>query len=219
MAVKTWGSGQTITTADLNAYSANPMLRTLYVTNNMRDSFETTYDATFGFRWYGTGLFTSEFSNYRIVLPEISTIGGGPSPTYFWYLRFTVAGVANTTANYNHAVLRSDTAATLAQNNAVSQTEGLICEANGNGGVSNNASSWAIDIYSPQLAAPTMYAGRGGNLRQATSRYEVFACAGGFNANTQFDGICLYARAPGGGLPNSGSLSTGPLLVYGYLQS
>ena len=218
MAVKTWGANSTITTADLNSYVANPMLRMIYGTSNLLNAPETVYDSTLGFRWFGTGLFTSEFENYRLVLPLTNNMAGG-ALTYWWYLRFTVAGVANTTANYSYQVMRNNTAAAQANVNGSGLTESLVCEAAGVTGVSRLQQSFEIDIYCPQIATKTSYAGRGGGYQTATGNYQQMLTAGGFNGNTQFDGLCLYARAPLGALPNAGQVGEGPLYLYGYVQT
>lgn len=141
------------------------------------------------------GVFTSTYANYRIVF------AGFASTNILLFGRLSVAGTANSTANYNRQYL-------VASNTTISA-------ARVTGGTSWNivenletieGDNFALEVFNPQAAKNTSYTANGGSTRIGSYWQSEI---GYFNAATQFDGISFITSA--------GTFS-GTISVYGYNQ-
>lgn len=142
-------------------------------------------------------VFTSAYSNYRIVL-HIS----GKSTNGSMYLRFRASGADNTASNYNYAGLLGRTTETIAYYGGAGQQLALF-------GFSNASQAFnSFDVINPQIALNTQFTttGHGGDL---STWFNVIG-SGNHATNTQFDGISF--------IPSTGTIS-GTVQVFGYRNS
>jgi hypothetical protein len=149
------------------------------------------------------GCFTSEFTDYRIVVDSLAFSAAGDM--YYQYLNGTTP---RTTANYYWAYtgLRIDTVAS----NSASLSTNL-----GYTGMSSNASgglmlsSGSMDIYAPQSAARRTFM-TSSALGYATDFYHRHGMSGQ-NEDIVFDGIRFFT--------NSAVTFTGTVSIYGYRKA
>jgi hypothetical protein len=145
-----------------------------------------------------TGCFTSTYRNYAVLF--IITTGTASASTK---LRFSTSGTDNTNSNYYTAIpgIRT-TGGALAPVTSNAQSSADI------GRIENNSTQFqnhSFDIMNPQVAARTGF-GMTALITDSTGSIGI-AGGGGFDANTQFDGITFF--------PTSGNM-TGSVAVYGY---
>jgi hypothetical protein len=141
-------------------------------------------------------VFSALYDNYRIMWTFT------PSATSSVDGRLRVAGADNTTANYNRQDGGAD-GSTMSGGKSTSATSfSLLNEFNAGGKV-----ICSIDMFSPNLAEPTMYTGL---ATRSTNTIIVKMTAGLFNAATVFTGFSLLVA--------SGTI-TGTVTVYGYRKS
>lgn len=141
------------------------------------------------------GVFTSAYENYSLVIYETQSTQGDLG------IRYRVAGVDNSTANYFLAGWST-------QSNGGSGGYSGHGVASGYIGASNSA--WplglSVQIYAPQLALLTRATFSASGYNNAwPSNYNGSVI---FNATTQFDGFTLF--------PAAGGTMTGKVQVLGY---
>jgi hypothetical protein len=140
------------------------------------------------------GVFSSTYSNYRIIFEGTNSITTTVS------MRLSTGGTPNTTANYNHerVVANGGTVAAARVSSATSFTE-FFNNVNSTQGDNNS-----IDIFNPFATKNTGF----NTLGYSTSVGGYWQTIGGhFAATTSFDGFQL--------IPASGA-SSGTMSVYGY---
>lgn len=190
MAIKTWVSGETITAADLNTYAGNSGL--VFVKSQNITSAAATQDIT--------SCFNSTYSNYRVVIENLTTssiiglqiqflVGSTPTATgYYWSgIEITTGGTVTGSGNANV------TSGTL-------QLIGFTTPAGG-----------TIEVWTPNKAIRTSYTCNGVDMR--TTGTSPYRSATGFqDSNTQFDGFRILTGS-------ATTINTGTVTVYGYRQS
>jgi hypothetical protein len=142
-------------------------------------------------------VFTSRFSNYRIIFQTTAKSTNGSM-----YLRFRAGGSDDTNTNYNYGGVLGRTNETPAYYGGTGQQLALF-------GFSNTAQVFnSFDVINPQLALNTLFSstGHGGDL---STWFSVNGSGNHFSA-TQFDGITF--------VPSTGTIS-GNVRVYGYRNS
>lgn len=144
-------------------------------------------------------VFTSSYSNYRIVFKyQTSTTGG-------IYARLRASGSSATGTNYNwQRILGNGGTITGAQNAGISYWE----LGNATNGAYN--SLIIIDLISPQLAEPTLFSNVNPYHNGSYATPLLFTSGGNHSLSTAYDGIELY--------PATGT-TTGAYTIYGYGKS
>ena len=145
-----------------------------------------------------TDCFSSTYENYKIIF----TISAGSNQASI-KLRLSSSGSDNTTSNYynGNPVVRTDySTANNASSGAASYFDVARIEAN-----STQIQGMCFDFMQPELAKRTIY-GQSGFGQDATSG-AGWAGGGGFDGNTQFQGITFYTTA---------GTMTGSIAIYGY---
>lgn len=187
MAVKTFTTGEVLTAADTNTYLNNGGL--VYI---------TTTNFTGGTSAFNTAnVFTSTYTNYRIVLDNLSS-GSGYENLRF---RFTQSAVAVTTPYYYGITYVTWAGATGFNNlNGGANSYGLVVNVTN---TANQISGAVIDVYRPQKTTSTGFSvvGQGSDASWAGNGYLLAA--------SSVDGIIFY-------LP-TGYL-TGTARFYGYRE-
>lgn len=140
------------------------------------------------------GVFTSAYTNYRIVARVY-----GDATNRAVRLRFRVSGSDDSTSNYAVGGYRarvngtvagySETGAAYAVVNYVNETRGTL----------------SMDVFDPQKTEFSKFSGTGSGSDDVAGMGQFFG--GYFAQNTVFDGFTIY--------PNTGNL-TGIIRVYGY---
>jgi hypothetical protein len=144
------------------------------------------------------GVFTSTYTNYRIILRYQTSVQVAELAMQFR------ASAVNTTTNYNYQTLRaSSTTVSAAQ--ATSQSSAFIGQDPG-----LFTSLTQLEISGPQLAEPTVY--HAINLRNsgAYTSPQIVQYFGNQSASTAFDGINF--------LVGTGTMS-GTYTIYGYSKT
>jgi hypothetical protein len=134
-------------------------------------------------------VFTSTYSNYRIVLNTDHSSAG------LIRIRFRASGADNSTSNYYFTSQQIAGASWADLGNANADTTAVI------GYNDTNESDFSIDVFTPQAAFRTAYISTGHSGRQGV------VAAGVFDTAAQFDGFTL--------IPGAGTM-TGTVSVYGY---
>ena len=145
-----------------------------------------------------TDCFSSTYENYKIIF----TISAGSNSASI-RSRLSASGSDNTTSNYynGNPVVRTDySTANNASSGAASYFDVGRIEAN-----STQIQGMCFDFMQPELAKRTIY-GQSGFGQDATSG-AGWAGGGGFDGNTQFQGITFYTTA---------GTMTGSIAIYGY---
>ena len=142
------------------------------------------------------GVFSATYDNYRIITKATA------STRVALNMRMRVAGVDNTTANYQAQLSGAEAAAGVFVR-ASNQTSGRIAA------VDTTTTPISTDIMSPFLAEVTVMTSLVG-LAAATTGNSVAMESMGHNVASSFDGFTL--------LPASGTL-TGKIRIYGYQNS
>jgi hypothetical protein len=145
-----------------------------------------------------TGCFTSTYRNYKVLFTI--TTGTNSASTK---LRFSTSGTDNTNSNYYTAFpgIRP-TGGSLAPITSNAQNTADIGRIEAN---STQFQNHSFDILNPQVANRTGFVGSA-FIQDGTGMVGI-AGGGGFDANTQFDGITFY--------PTAGTMS-GSIAIYGY---
>ena len=146
---------------------------------------------------FANDTFTTTYDNYRILF-NISASSGAPTVNF----RMRLSGTDATTNAYSFSGYQAS-AASLANDSAVSQTSAKLCEVN-NLYVNFSYLSW--DLFSPKLAVPTKYTSMtfGGSTGGA---YEGYSLSGIHDLNTAYDSLSV--------IPSTGTI-TGSYAIYGY---
>lgn len=142
------------------------------------------------------GVFTSAYSNYRLVF-DIPTSGGTTAVSF----RLRASGTDNSSSSYGQFWTMSRLTGALQSNNGT----GATFQFGTTIALTNRFVEATADIINPQAAKTTEWTGQG-IFYDATSSY-LNSFAGIFDAATQFDGFTIYA---------TGTTFTGTLKVYGY---
>lgn len=140
-------------------------------------------------------VFTSSYTNYRIQIKYQTSTTGDLN------MRVRVGGVSASGTNYNWQRIRGDSTTASAARNASTSWEIALA--------SNGAfnSTTIIDIFSPQLAEPTLVTWTNNYNVAAYTTPKWNAAGGNHDLSTAYDGFEL--------LPSSGT-ATGTYTVYGY---
>jgi hypothetical protein len=187
MAIKTFTDLTTLPASDINTYLANSGL--VYVTSGALSGTAVDF----------VGCFTSEFTNYRIVIDSITSSAGADvlyrllqnttpitTTTYSW----AVTGLTETGANVNSSTFGQTQGYTgWSTSTAFNQTMGGV----------------SMDIYAPLAAQRTF-------ITTSASGYAIaFYHRTGFTHNNE-SFSCNGIRF----LTNSGVTFTGNVSIYGY---
>ena len=150
---------------------------------------ETAFTATENF--FADSVFTSSYTNYLFVW-TLTTSASGPEMSY----QNRVGGVTATGANYNWQRLEGNTSTT--------STGGVTSDTSANVGYTADTlqHSATINIFAPQLAAPTNF-----YTAMASGARQVKTCSGLHTPSTAYDGFIITV--------SSGTM-TGTYTVYGY---
>ena len=142
------------------------------------------------------GVFTSAFTNYRVLITYATV-----TPNNLFFALGAATVYANT--NYNSQRLLADNTTVTAVRAA-----GAVSANIGNNN-SGTVSSVAIDLFGPQLAAPTTYQASGNLNTGAFAQPVVNLHSGNQSDSTAFDGFKLI----------SGGNITGSYTIYGYAKT
>ena len=173
MAIKTFTTGEVLTASDTNTYLANSGL--VYVAGGALSTAATDF----------IGCFTSEYTNYRVVIDSISL--SGSADIYFQLLSGTTPAVG---ADYSWAYTGLTTT-NLSRN---SSSTGQTFTYTGMTAIGVNTlvvGGISFDIYNPQLATRTIAtctsAGYDSNFftRSGIMQHNVLAAYNGFRLSTQ----------------------------------
>jgi len=139
-------------------------------------------------------IFTSAYTNYKILLSATSTGGVGDSS-----LQLRVGGVAATT-NYNKQLIRSyGSTLTTTRSTSLSSLQSVL-------DINPTKTSVLLDIFGPQLAEQTNFMINANQVQAgATEPYQQINSANHSTA-TAYDGIAI----------TFGTNATGTYTVYGY---
>ena len=184
---KTLAEGQFayIEATDTTQYYDGAAWQTVGTTPGLRVvKAETAFSAVSSFT--ADGVFTSAYTNY-LLLVNFTTVSGGVT------VQLRTGGVAST-ASYNYQALIMS-GGTVSGSSASAQT------AFNAGSVGNNVAI-PIELYGPQLAAPTSYYSKSHQNATLTNSWQYWGC---HNVSTAYDGV--------GVLFTSG---TGTYSIYGY---
>jgi len=170
MAVKTFTTGEVLTSADTNTYLANSGL--VYVTS-------TT--ATSGANISMNGCFSSTYRNYRVVISNLTTTGVAASS-----IRLRSGTTDATTSYYYNGTYMSYTSATIngyAGSNVGTWDPGIVVDAT-MGGTS-------FDFFNPYVAFVTSFNSFGCDPRTGGGggRFST----GMHYANTSYDGFTWFS--------------------------
>jgi hypothetical protein len=204
---------------DLIAATANDAVNRLAVGTNgqvlVADSGETT-----GLKWNNPGtvgglvhintttigsgvsavnidnVFSSTYTNYRIIVTSFTPVGANTNSGIL--LRLRAAGSDASTTNYQRNILAIQSAATVTL--AVSQTSWVA------GALSESYSTVAMDIFRPEKATRTLFTSVG--LYAANGEMDFYG--GNFTLTTQFDGFSL--------ITSTSTFSGGTVQVFGYKE-
>ena len=141
------------------------------------------------------GVFTSAYSNYRLLYT------GFASSNTTLFGRLSVAGTANTTANYNLQYVVAATTSISSQR-FTGSTSWRMAENT----FTTDGDNLSMDIFNPQAAKNTTMNNVGGSTIGSAYWQSTYAT---FSTTTQFDGIQFF--------PSTGTFS-GTISVYGYNQ-
>jgi hypothetical protein len=192
MPLTTYTAGEVLTAASLNAnlsFAASSPAGGL-VCVKAETAFSAVASTT------ADGVFTSAYTNYRIVVRYQSTSAD-------LAMQFRAATV-DTTSNYNIQRLAGEVSSTGAAQ-STSQSSAFVGKDTG--------AFWSmttIDISGPQLAEPTVYVTN--NLRNngAYTNPQVQIYNGNQSGSTQFDGIKFLVAS---------GTTTGSYTIYGYSKT
>jgi hypothetical protein len=137
--------------------------------------------------------FSSTYTNYRIMISNVDASVSGTS----LFMRFDAGGTTNYYSSVYYDSYTGTDTATLRRN---AQASGGI----GTSGAADNTSA-AVDVFQPNLAFRTTWAG----LFSADGLQGW--CGGTSVATTQYTDVTI--------LPNSGTLTGGTIVVYGYRKA
>jgi len=138
------------------------------------------------------GVFSSTYTNYRIVFNVEHTVG-----LVVLYLRLRVSGTDATGANYNYQSLSADNTISGGRSQNQTSTEIALISIS----VGNNGST---DIYRPFLANPTSFVGHIISAYNSPYGRTYFS---EHTPSTSYDGFTIFV--------SSGTI-TGNISVYGY---
>jgi len=191
MAIKTFTTGEVLTASDTNTYLANSGL--VYVTSGALSLTATNFE----------GCFTSTYTNYRILIDQISMSGAGD---IYWQM-LTNATVINA-ANYAWAYAGYNSAAAADNSGAGGQVHaytGLSLSA----AVANlKIGSISIDLFNPNVAQQT------NAITQSASyltSYRSLSGAGFHGLTTAYNGIRFTT--------SSAVTMAGNVTIYGYRKA
>jgi hypothetical protein len=195
MAIKTFTTGELLTSADTNTYLANSGLVAIAPTT-VAGSGVTVSNATVSFSGSSAvnvnGVFSSTYRNYKVLI-NIST-----SSQVILNYRLRVSGSDNNTGNYSQQRLVADNT-TVAGERTTGQTTGIIGQL-----VLSDFSFFECNFFQPFETTKT------GLVVTGTSNVGgsyITNVGAQFGAATSFDGFSIF--------PASGNI-TGTLSVYGF---
>lgn len=190
MAIKTFSAGEVLTASDTNTFLANSGL--VYVTSGTLSTNEKKI----------TSCFSSNYSNYRIVLDSLQLSANADI-----YFQFLVGSTPTTSANYTWAMrgLKVNGASMDTNNGGSSQCYSGFTNVSAPNTIVGSA---IIDVMSPQLTQRTLcLVSAVGYDSDWYSRQGMTHC----NLTTAFDGIMFTTL----GAPTMG----GNYTVYGYRKA
>ena len=172
MAVKTFTTGEVLTSADTNTYLANSGL--VYITGGALSTSTTNF----------VGCFTSTYRDYRIVFDSITC---NSTADVYWQL---LNGTTPASTDYSWAV----TGLTETNVNSNSSTTGFVV---GYTGMSSNVATIvsmasSMDIYGPQLSQRTFATVAAAGYASAFFHRTGFSH---HNVTTAYDGIRILTGA------------------------
>ena len=191
MALTTYTAGEVLTAASLNNNFTVAAGSGGLVVVKAETAFSAVASTT------ADGVFTSAFTNYRIVL-RFTTSANDLG------IQFRAATV-DTTANYNYQQLRGQSS-TASASRATSQSSAIISDGTSGAFIS----LCVLELSGPQLAEPTILRSIVGVNKTGYTSPTVDNYAGNQSDSTAFDGIKF--------LVSSGT-TTGSYTIYGYAKT
>lgn len=189
MAVKTFTTGEVLTSADTNKYLANSGL--VYITEGSLSTSTTQFQ----------GVFESTYDNYLIVIDKLQVSTGVDI-----YYRFMTGATENNSAEYFWAYLGLKTDATAANSNAQAQTEGFTgLTVSASGSVLGSAT---LTCYGPNLSQRTFITS---NAYGYPAQWGFRFGASHINITNQFTGISFKTLTAG--------TMSGRVTIYGYRKA
>lgn len=189
MAVKTFTTGEVLTSADTNTYLANSGL--VYITTATASSTSNTSI---------NNCFSSTYDNYRIV---VASYNG--STTNYPQFRMRAGGTDKTAADYYYSLGGFYTDGTASNTNGAAATffeNGIYTNSSG-----VEIATSIMDVFSPYRTQRTFF------LTNATLYASKFGYRNGMvevNDTASYDGFSLF--------PNTGTFSA-VITVYGYRKA
>jgi len=147
-----------------------------------------------------TSTFTATYRNYRVVI-NLSALTANSTFT----MRLRASGTDNTGTNYNTAWVGLNSSGSATNNNELNTSSWYLGESNTN--VFYNVS---FDIFQPQTATNTTYAGQRTYVNTAGTAHVIQSGGGQFTGTTQFDSLSFISSVA--------SSMTGVYRVYGYSE-
>ena len=190
MAVKTFTS-ERITSADINTYLTNSGL--VYVTSGTLSSTATNFQ----------GCFTSTYTNYRIVVDQVSMSAAGDV-----YWRLLSGATPATSADYYWAYNGYTSGGAGADSGASLQTAGYTGMTFAVGVANLKVGAFTIDMMNPQVAERTFGITNGMSV---TTVFRGMAGVAAHGLTVAYDGIQFSSL--------SAVTMTGNVTIYGYRKA
>jgi len=192
MAIKTFTTGEVLTSSDTNTYLANSGL--VYIGGGPLSTATTLFQ----------GVFTSTYRDYRIVIDNMGT-----SAISDFYLRLLIGSSETTGATgNNYWAYRGFTSAGAGADSSANANVAFYLGFTSVGAYTGIGHS-IIDISNPQTANKTIASVNTYNLTSAAYTTRNGGCA--FDTTAQFDGFAIKSL--------SAATLTGNVLIFGYRQA
>jgi len=192
MAIKTFTTGEVLTSSDTNTYLANSGL--VYVASGALSGVATNF----------AGCFSSTYDNYRVVCGNYQN-SNSPDLVGFRMLSGTTPA---STSQYYTAISSFNSSGTVGSITAAPTTLGYFIRVLGSGAVYQ---SFAFDIMNPFVATTTALTGMGTTVGTGGNYTAFFGGIGHDNA-ASYNGLQI--------LTGSGSYTmAGTVSIYGYRKA
>jgi hypothetical protein len=192
MAVKTFSTGEVLTSGDTNTYLANSGL--VYVAGGALSSTTTNF----------VGCFSATYDNYRIVVSKFNGIGG-----FIGFRMLTGTTPFTSTVYHNALVGANSLTATTASIDKAITTMGYFGYNFGN--FTNGGFGSSYDMINPFGAGRMFFNGGYSSYYDVTPLMNVGSGGGGLDNTASYDGIQILNA-------NGGTL-VGNVAIYGYRKA
>jgi hypothetical protein len=191
MAIKTFTTGEVLTSADTNTYLANSGL--VYITTATASNTATTLNVV--------GCFSSAFTNYRLSFTGTSSAAASDI-----YIRMLNGSTPVTTGTYGWAFVGQDSRGTSKNTNGFDQTSAYTGMTTFN--APNEKHHANLDVMSPFVAVRTFFLGQATGINSGLNAFSFINGGSYQESATSFDGFQIVAAS---------NLTTS-VRVYGYRQ-